>query len=312
MKIALCFLISYSHELNKEEVWKTWIDDNSDLFTIYFHYKNYNLIKSSWIKKHAIPPTIIADTSYYFVVPAYMSILNFAFQNKDNKWFCLLTDSCVPIVSPAYFREQFMKHYRQSILQWEPAYWNIYYHSRANLKMLHKEFHLSNAPWFILSRDHVNKILYFLVKQNQLYKTICEGGLANESIFAIILKSYKELDDPNKVINKMSTLTDWKHMSSPTSPYVFDSGSQQEMKQINELIQENEHGLFLRKVSKQFPDNLLYNIIYKKDIIRYKKNIVYYQKDKDLHYKNKNNVAWVHGIFIYTIILLLFFYVWVL
>lgn len=286
MKVALCFIISNDHILNKEDIWKRWINENKSLFNVYFHYKNYNLISSEWIRNHCIPPNKIAKTSYYHVVPAYMSILNFAFQNTENKWFCLLTESCVPIINPNKFRQIMQKHIHQTIMSWKPAYWNIDYHTRANLKLLKSDFHLSHAPWFIISRDHVNKLLYFLVKENKLYKTICEGGLANESLFAIVLQSYNELNNNDKVINEVSTLTDWTRMETATSPYLFKYGDENEIKEIKKLLKKNNYGIFLRKVSKDFPDDIISNLIFNNEI------------------KKLNQKDWFIGCISFTLILL--------
>ena len=38
MKIALCFIISYDHILNKEDIWKEWIEFNKDIINVYFYY----------------------------------------------------------------------------------------------------------------------------------------------------------------------------------------------------------------------------------------------------------------------------------
>ena len=119
MKIALCFIISYDHILNKEEQWIRWIEPNKDLINVYFHYGDYKKIKSKWIRDRAIPIEYIARTSYFHVVPAYMSLLNYAaVHDTQNQWFCLLTDSCVPIVSPLKFREMFLTYYKYGIFKW--------------------------------------------------------------------------------------------------------------------------------------------------------------------------------------------------
>ena len=105
MKVALCFIINYEHILNKENIWREWIEPNKDIINVYFYYKNLTKIKSEWILKHTIPPNLIHETSYYHVIPAYLSIMNFAYtQDKENQWFCMLTDSCCPIISPKKFR----------------------------------------------------------------------------------------------------------------------------------------------------------------------------------------------------------------
>jgi hypothetical protein len=264
MKVALCFIISYNHVLHKEKIWKEWIEPNKDIINVYFHYKDYNAIKSKWIKSNCLPKSQINNTTYYYVVPAYMSILSYAFSHDtNNKWFCLLTDTCVPIISPEHFRNLFNYYYSISIFKWKPAYWNIEIHTRANLKYLNKEYHLSNDPWFTLSRDHVHKCILFLVKKNDIYKQICKGGLANESIFAIILQTFKELTNPFKIMNECSTITDWDNMSNATSPHIFE-GTEQDITYINNALDNNMYAMFLRKISPKFPDNLLQDIIYKR------------------------------------------------
>ena len=258
MKVALCFIISYEHVLNKEQLWIDWIKPNQDIINIYFHYKDINAIKSSWIKLYTIPPNIIQPTSYYNVVPAYMSILSYAYNHdKNNIWFCLLTESCIPIITPEKFRELFFNHYQASIIKCKPAYWNITIHRRANLRLLSKEYWLANDPWFTLTRDHVHKCILFLTLKTEIYNQINIGGLANESLFAIILQTFKELTNSKKTINESATLADWTRMSSPTSPYLFKEGTPENIHIISNLLKENKYTMFLRKVHKSFPDTII-------------------------------------------------------
>jgi hypothetical protein len=262
MKVALCFIISYKHILNKEQIWINWIKENQDIINVYFHYKDINLIKSPWIKMYTIPPDYVHKTSYYDVVPAYMSLLSYAFYHDlENKWFCMLTDSCVPIISPAKFRQLFFENYQTSLFKWKPAYWNINIHRRANLRLLKKEFWLANDPWFTLSRDHVHKCILFLSIKNDIYRKVIDGGLANESIFAIILQTFDQLGDQDKLLNEQSTITDWTRMSSPTSPYVFKEATEENINIIANLLKENSKAIFLRKVSSSFPDQAICDLM---------------------------------------------------
>jgi len=264
MKAALCFIISYEHILNKEQLWIDWIKPNQDIINIYFHYKDINMVRSPWIKAYTIPPKIIAKTSYYDVVPAYMSILSYAYEHdKNNIWFCLLTDSCVPIISPEKFRKMFFDHYQASIINCKPSYWDITIHRRANLRLLPKEFWLANDPWFTLCRDHVHKCILFLTLKKDVWQIVNSGGLANESIFAIILQTFKELTNPMRMINESATICDWKHMSSPTSPNTFKEGSEENINIICNLLKENKYAMFLRKVHKTFPDSVIKEIMNK-------------------------------------------------
>jgi hypothetical protein len=261
MKVALCFIISYQHILNKEQLWINWIKENKDIINVYFHYKDINQIQSPWIKMHTIPPKYVHQTTYYSVVPAYMALLSYAFHHDlENKWFCMLTDSCVPIISPAKFRQLFFENYRASIFKWKPAYWNITIHRRANLRLLKKEYWLANDPWFTLSRAHVHKCILFLVAKNDIYRQVNSGGLANESIFAIMLQTFNELSKSSSLINAVNTVTDWSRMSSPTSPYVFKEATTENINIIINLLKENPHVMFLRKVDSSFPDQAILDL----------------------------------------------------
>ncbi len=258
MKVALCFIISYKHILNKEQLWIDWIQPNQDILNVYFHYTDLSLIKSPWIKMYTIPPKYVHKTTYYNVVPAYMSVLSYAFNHdSENLWFCTLTESCVPIISPAKFRELFLGNYEVSIFKWKPAYWNINIHRRANLRLLAKEYWLANDPWFTLSRAHVQKCVLFMVAKNGIYRQINEGGLANESMFAIMLQTFKELANEKTLINESSTITDWTRMSSPTSPHIFKEATEENINIIKKLLKDNKYCIFLRKVVKEFPDAAL-------------------------------------------------------
>jgi hypothetical protein len=269
MKVALCFIINYEHILNKEEIWKEWIEPNKDIINVYFYYKNFNKIKSRWIMEHAIPPNYICETSYYHVIPAYLSVIEFAtLHDKDNNWFCMLTDSCCPIISPKRFRYLFYKFYNNSIMSWRNAWWNIEFHKRANLKKLPKELHLANDPWFVLKRENVFQILHFIKRKQDLSKIICSGGLANESLFAIILYCYKQLGENVKnssVISAVTHITDWTRMATTTSPYLFKEENEKDIKFIDTELEKHKYAMFIRKMAPEFPNEILRHYIYEQN-----------------------------------------------
>jgi hypothetical protein len=184
------------------------------------------------------------------------------------------------------------------VFSWKPAWWNVFLQKRANLHLLPKTMHLANDPWFILTRKHAKKCIEFITYQPKLTITICEGGLANESLFAIILYSYRELglyagstttthqNNPkliewqsDTIINKKTHATDWDRMTSITSPYLFKEANERDIAFIEknlENLNENEMVMFVRKISPEFPDNVLYHYIYnhkEKDDLILGKNI---------------------------------------
>ena len=273
MKVALCFIINYQHILNKEQIWREWIEHNKDIINVYFYYKDIKQIKSTWIMKYTLPPNFIYETSYFHVMPAYMSILKFALEHDtQNKWFCMLTDACCPIISPKKFRYLFYNKHNYSLFSWKVAWWNPYYHQRGNLKKLSKDLWLANDPWFILTRENVKQVINFVSNQKNITQTICSGGLANETLFAVAFKYYNELDNDNKnshIICESTHITDWYRRSSTTSPHLFKDADEDDINFIENELERNPYHIFIRKISPEFPDEILNYYIYE-----YKKNIV--------------------------------------
>jgi len=264
IKIALCFIINYQHILEKEEIWKKWILYNKDIINVYFFYKEKEKIKSSWIKNNCIPKSYIKPTDYYHIIPAYIGLIKYALvHDTQNTWFCFLTDSCVPIIDPLYFRYLFFTNYNKSIFSWSNVSWNTNFIKRANLHLLNSSYHLKNTPYFIFTRKNVLLCLHFMNSNKELFITISNGSIANESLFAIILKNYNLLSE---VINQNSTITDWNRMQSPTSPYKFKQATLENINFIKTNKIKNKYSVFLRKIDNSFPNDILVNIIFEKNI----------------------------------------------
>ena len=284
MKIALCFIISYDHILNKEDIWREWIEPNKDIINVYFYYSDITKIKSPWILKHILPPKYISNTSYYQIIPAYTSLMAYGLSHdSSNQWFCFLTDSCCPIISPTKFKYLFYQNHNKSIISWKPAWWNIQFHKRANLACIPEKYRLGNDPWFVMKRENVIHYLQFIKTNNKLTQVICSGGLANESLFAIVLKGFEQLE-PNfkNVISATTHLTDWSRMSSPTSPYVFKEANDTDIKFIENNLTKNDYIMFIRKVAPEFSNNLLKYYIYEVN------------REKEKHFYIKNFVTSIY------------------
>lgn len=258
-KAALCFIISYDHVLQQEELWREWIEPNMDILNIYFHCKLSDAVKTPFVSKYTIPSEFTAETTYADVTPAYMASMFYARSHDvNNQWFCMLTDSCVPILSPLAFRKLFLAHYGKSIIRVRAPYWNIYKHTRGNLNKLPKHLQLTNDPWFIFSRYHVNLTEQFLSSFHKVYNIINGGGIANESLFAIVLQTYNQVNHPKTHLNEVSTIADWSRMASATSPFMFKNKEvMKEMHIIQKLMQQTPEAMFLRKVHFSFPKESL-------------------------------------------------------
>jgi hypothetical protein len=252
-KAALCFIISYTHVLHHEQLWRDWIRDISDIINVYVHYSDYSKL-SPWLKQYAL--TQIQRTTYADVVPAYIAVLSQAY-NADvtNSWFCLLTDTCAPVISPAEFRARFEQAHMCSIMRWKKAHWNVAYHPRANLARLPTSHHLCNDPWFVLCRAHVLCCITFVLKQRTLYKIITSGGIANESLFAIILVLYNPVSPEalSPIINESASVADWVRPATGTSPHYFHDATQTNTDVLERLVTDHPYAMFARKFNSSFP-----------------------------------------------------------
>ena len=262
MKIALCFIINYEHILNKEHIWNEWIEPNKDIINVYFYYSDLQKIKSKWILEHTIPPNYKVETGYYHIIPAYISLMSFGLSHdKYNQWFCFLTDSCCPIISPKKFRYLFYEKYNKSIFSWRKAWWNPDYHKRANLHKLPENLRLANDAWFVLKREHITLCVQYVKNKRDIVKMICNGGLANESLFAIILYCYNQLNNKSLICSPSHAI-DWNRMTSSTSPHSFIEANKKDIQFIEKTLTENKNIMFIRKVSPEFPDEVLNKYIY--------------------------------------------------
>ena len=97
--------------------------------------------------------------------------------------------------------------------------------------------------------------------KKEIVKTICDGGLANESLFAIIFYACNQLNK-KQIISSSTHATDWSRMTSATSPYLFKHANKTDIDFIEKFIKENKYTMFIRKVSPEFPDTILEKYIY--------------------------------------------------
>jgi hypothetical protein len=88
----------------------------------------------------------------------------------------------------------------------------------------------------------------------KIYNLICSGEVGNESVFAIIFKADRTLDN---VLNEETTVTDWDRMMSATSPYLFSESTEYNTQFVEKYMDENKNALFIRKIDKTFPDETL-------------------------------------------------------
>jgi hypothetical protein len=158
MKIAFLFLTL--GDLNHENLWIDYFKGNENKYNIYCHPKNN--INSKWLMKYVIKNNV--KTSWGKTVNAILELLKEGIKDKDNKYFVLVSESCVPIKSFNKFytflnnnEKSFVKKFNITTYDKE---------SRLNKVKNSDKYNLIKhyANW-CLNRHHVKKLL---VKENEL------------------------------------------------------------------------------------------------------------------------------------------------
>jgi hypothetical protein len=112
-----------------------------------------------------------------------------------------------------------------------------------------------------MKRENVIQCINFTNNRENMTRTICKGGLANESLFAIIMYMCKQLNTKN-IISAVSHTADWCRMTNSTSPHLFKSANDQDIKFITNSLSRDKYVMFIRKIAPEFPNEVLKYFIY--------------------------------------------------
>ena len=95
MTKKIAFLFITIGDVNFPKIWDDYFKDNNDKYNIYIHPKYPE--KVTWNKDKIIQN--LQETSWGFIVKAYIELFKSALQDKDNYKFITISESCLPIQS---------------------------------------------------------------------------------------------------------------------------------------------------------------------------------------------------------------------
>ena len=249
------------------------------LFLMKGDHNNYNLLKSnvcnyyvnckypekvkSFLKNHIIKNNIL-NTSWrsFSLVSATLNLLLTAFHDKNNKWFCLLSESCIPLKSIDDIN-CFLHNYKYS-----------FFHLKTYDKHIYK-----TSQWWILNRKDVSillkqtyytKVKSIITKNNNL-------GTPDELYFL----TYLLMNDNNYKFNsQMTTYVRFIETKKNYHPFTFNYLTKYDLK-ISKTC------LFLRKCESNIelykPKEILFITFVGKETYNYSvKNTINYNKICDI------------------------------
>jgi hypothetical protein len=237
--IAFLFLMIQDHKVTS--LWESFFQPvHHSKYQIYCHTKRPPG-QSVWRQTHISRrlPTRWGDIS---LVQATLALLTEAYQDPTNQYFCLLSDSCLPVVDfqcleRAVYREGktwlHYKHIGNRVTRYQKLGLNI----RKSVSWRH---FYSQHQWMILKRSHVKLLLS---ASPRLLPEFSRVHAVDEHYVVTLLWMAGLLD--GECLNRKVTYCNWSDRSK-SHPAEF--------KEISDKLVEVAQGqgcFFLRKVSER-------------------------------------------------------------
>lgn len=264
--VTFCFLVT--HDLVKEHIWRKWFEVLERLqfkFTIVVHCSpsNKNKVTSEWLTRYFLPEERMCKTAWEWVLSAMLIMYDYALQTCPAAWYTLHSETCVPAVSPEKFIDYFNKYNQKSFMSYDRIWWNPFKVTRANLKFLPPQMHWVHSMWSIFCHEDLNQMINVSKtdeKIKEILSILIRGPAADESYAAILLDNINSFKN---VINKHTTLVDWKRTPNGSNPYTFNEWSTHDETIVRKIRKSNSNEyMFMRKIGPTFPDHVLRNYIF--------------------------------------------------
>lgn len=244
-KVALLFLTR--NDVNFPTLWERLLHETTDQFTVYVHSKEP--VHNSFFQERRIDK--IVSTTWSIHCRAWQNLLQEALKSPDNQKFVFLSESCLPLYPLDHIYVHLMKddqtHMAFSRPWWRPD-------SIRELHEINIIHRYGNNEWIVLNRKHAE----IIANDRGIIRIISKYPNDQESYFATLLSIYGCLGE---VINHSYTYSNWNYATNNgASPYHFEKDDALSQ----ELLQDayNIGALFIRKVSKNFPETILQQAIY--------------------------------------------------
>jgi len=258
MTKKIAFLFITIGDVNFPKIWDNYFKDNHDKYNIYIHPKYPE--KVTWNKDKIIQN--LQETSWGFIVKAYIELFKSALQDKDNYKFITISESCLPIQS----FDQFYTNVIDDPRSWIKLMDISKYDFNVILKKSPKKF-IHHYARFCLNRHHVKKILINKTKLDFFYNM----HIGDEYFLSILypLINFKDFD---------VTYDDWNYTHNLKKNI---------KNKIRKLYEEQENNIKINNTDKikKLQDEFNYISGHPKTIINVEKDLNKILKCKSFFYR---------------------------
>lgn len=260
MKLAFLFLTVADHA--QGEVWQRFFAEASPQdFTVYCHARHPQQVTQPFLKDNLLPHTVDASHADISLVHAFLLLLRAAWQDPDNEYFILLSDSCVPL-----YRFEAV----QTTLVQAGRSWIAYGH---DVRDEHRHRHSQLADADFLPFESFQKQHQWLVLRRDLVLPLLEndftGVFANvyapDEHYVVNVLAHLGIDLEQAVHNAPPTFVNWAEYERVVGTHKGQADftklrprTYRELS-IEDVLYARSHGsLFLRKVSAETDCSVLW------------------------------------------------------
>jgi hypothetical protein len=238
MKIAFCFL-TYGN-LSQPKLWNNIINKNKNKLNVYIHSKNKFIDDEYKLHEYCIEKNISTIYAHKSLIEASLLLFEEAFKNKDNDFFILLSDKCIPLYNFDYIYDKIYSKNTNIMVNWKTIYIERF-DTLTDLHFFDRNNFSQSSQWLLLDR---NTLDYFL-KNNFLYLFSDDFHAADEFYFSNLCNKYNINYDNNFI-----TFVNWSDKSDNEEdrpyPKTYECLTNEMIEQMKETA-----CLFVRKISNK-------------------------------------------------------------
>jgi hypothetical protein len=236
MKIAFCFLTIGN--IKQPKLWYKFFKGHEDKCNIYIHNKNNFVDKQDKFHKFSLKQRVPTRWGHISLVEATLLMFKQAFiSDKENTFFILLSDSCIPLYNFDYIYEKISK-VNNNIINVIPNRQIGRFSSFRNPQFFEKKTFFKQEQWICLHRITLKMYLDSLYYLNVFGNSF---DVPDEHYFINIAYKHKI-----SFISQPITFTNWKDNDSGNHPKLYNKLTVDEIESIKK---ENPTVFFMRKIS---------------------------------------------------------------
>ena len=258
-KIAFMFLTLES--LHQGDIWHKFLSDGRDRCTVYSHPKYPEHIKQAFLKDNIIPRVIPTKWAGISLIRATNNLLLEALKDKDNKFFMLLSEKCMPLYDFDYSYDTITKQNKSWIFHYK---WKNVAHNTNRYRSLVKtgshdqdllnikidQFY-KQSQWMLLNRKHAEAVANNMHLTNGFYKVSAPDEHFYINVLNNRVKTFREEN-----INAPITFVNWKDSTAGNHPLDYKAVHLNKIKSAKAAkyfkqdinTRHTEPHLFMRKV----------------------------------------------------------------